>query len=224
MSENEKRLRGWLALGTRAAMTDVLEALDALLGEHRAEVKELQTLLVGKKAGALEVYAAGEVDAKVDAASDAALEEAARQYEAWAAENCQHESPTPEKRIRALKLQPAERYLRESEVREVLRDLLAYGRQRAREARESQQSDVGGRMVAWAAEQAGDRLGVDLDAEEEKAPHDALVVTDGATATVLNVPPGFRVDTRQTCTCTGSCRGPEGLGAGWKCALGRESP
>lgn len=39
----------------------------------------------------------------IAAARNEALEAAARCYEEWAAENCQLESPTPEKRIRALK-------------------------------------------------------------------------------------------------------------------------
>jgi hypothetical protein len=51
-----------------------------------------------------------------------------------------------------------------AKVREVLVELRRYGHEREMEAIRDQQMPLGGRMVAWTAEKAAERLGVDLDA------------------------------------------------------------
>lgn len=61
-----------------------------------------------------------DANTKATSARDAALEQAALAYEAWAAENCQTDSPTPDGRIRALKSQPARRFVDAAHISDVL--------------------------------------------------------------------------------------------------------
>ena len=164
MAENEKRLRdrarGLAAVdpGVSSAMED---DLDALIAEHRAEVEHLKK----DKESLRLCYEAA--TAREPAARDAALEAVASDdpsspvdgngagyghafADGWKARGLRV------KRIAdALKSNPAERYLRESEVREVLRTAMQ-ATQQERGAR----SDAG-RWLRFVSE----RLGVDFDAE-----------------------------------------------------------
>lgn len=164
MGENEKAVRealGWMKSragfgGTPAELkraADAISGLDALLAEHRSEaddlrqeVERLSATLRGALAGELVVYADGEVEAKVSAARDAALEEAV-QYHDRKGDEAQKWLEVHRRSavaLRALKSNTAERYLRESEVREMLRG------------------------CGWDASEAAKRLGVDLDAKGER--------------------------------------------------------
>jgi hypothetical protein len=56
---------------------------------------------------------------------------------------------------------------------------------------------------------------------------DGQADTADAVAQALGVSLGAapeQKDTRKECTCLETCRGPERLGEGWKCGLGREKP
>lgn len=93
--------------------------------------------------------------------------------------------------VRGLMLEPPRRMLDAEEVRRIL-----LARFDGKVPDGVPVEDVPG-FIAGANAQIrliSERLGVDLDAAPAK-------------------------DTRQTCTCLGSCKGAEGLGKGWKCAL-----
>ena len=176
--------------------------MDALLAEHRAEVSTTR---------------------------DAALEEAkARIIKRCCAKMAEHRFCEHQPcdyyqnaltEIRALKSSPAERYLPETKVREVLTRRRGVAQRAMTAAMDQNEGSTyhssGGRMTE--CENIAGDLGVDLDAKGEPSgplgccglygtPHDACVHAKPAA--------------RQMCTCLGSCRGASGLGEGWKCALG----
>lgn len=62
------------------------------------------------------------------------------------------------------------------------------------------------RVSRWAYEVGGEMLGAPGGTEPE------FVLFPPGTPTVQRL---------KDCTCLGSCRGPEGLGSGWRCVLGR---
>lgn len=185
--EREKMLRSYFKGAGPIDLKgqELLAEIDAL----NAEVKRLREALAARRT-------------KMDAATrDAALEEVLSAMEARCPGQWQTTWHEPKALVRALKSRPAERYLRESEVRDAL---LAYY---------SGTSECRRRDLLDGVAMC---LGMDLDAEGEPT------VTEHDGNDVVRMAKVAR-DTRQTCTCTGSCRGPEGLGAGWKCALGKET-
>jgi hypothetical protein len=130
------------------------------------------------------------------AARDAALEEAA----GLADDLPEEVTPaTVATRIRALKSSPCA-VLPVEKVREVLR---------AVRDEVDPNRDPDDAPSAWeegrhdGCETIARRLGVDLDAK----------------AGPVSAPP--RKESERECTCTGSCRGADGLGFGWRCALQR---
>jgi len=141
MSEAEKRLRTWMddmAYGLPNIRAAGAAELDAILAEHRAAL---------------------------DAARDAALEEAATTCRAvGTARVCpwDYDIDEAEARIRTLKSNPAGRYLPEAKVREVLLRI----RHEAETDTRLEYADVCGGGWAAAGEIAR-RLGVDLDAKED---------------------------------------------------------
>jgi hypothetical protein len=232
VSEHETRLRDWLALGTKAAEVDVFSALDALLAEHRAEVSALRAEL----ADARKRYAAAldEQLAEASSARDEVLEEVAteatrraslarRVYvgtaDAPRGEGAGDALETLAGTLRASMSAPAS-VLPTAKVREVLKA-------------EHDATHLTGTRIRF--RQAARRLGLSLDeagAGETPATRDPCARCGHGR--ICHMPgncnacctcPAFepRADTRQECTCTGTCRGPEGLGKGWRCALGKEA-
>lgn len=228
MSESAETLKSALwelmqATGRRAKearFTEAATALDALLAEHRAEVETLTAERDAYRQTAIEAdMARVGAEEALSAARDAALEEAARRMEQWSGLRDEHGDAAERTavRIRALTSQPARRYVDAEKVWE------AVAESRALEALGTPLLYLDGWNAAL--DDVARRLGVDLDAEEdisERAgegerirPRSGHIVRRNRRAAG---------DARQTCTCTGTCRGAEGLGANWTCTLGRERP
>lgn len=142
-----------------------------------------------------------------------------------------------ERTIRALKSQPARQYVDVEKVRGVLVNMRDDALGADREATKTRDKWYA-RAVADTCIQAAANIGVGLDAEgacecgaipepheEDEAcnlPAEATPSTPQVIAAARNAAGLPPLDTRQTCTCTGACRGPDGLGVGWKCALEME--
>jgi hypothetical protein len=174
------------------------ERIAEMVAAHNAEVERLTAERESWR------ILAEKSRARAEAARDAALEEgalvvdmmfgAACQFGAIAIANNAHETA---KEIRALKSSPCA-VLPVDKVREVLSDLRRYGHERELEAVSDGQVPLGGRMVAWAAENAAKRLGVDLDAKAER-PSDAMGTQAGEDGETEAVPTAHPPGTCRVC-------------------------
>jgi hypothetical protein len=251
MSTPKERLDAFLSAGIGYMSRGRLDALrrdfDALLAEHRAEVEHLRTALTARRTkmnaaardAALE-EAAHYHDRKGDAAR-AWLDVHEQRGKAnvvasWRTSLEVHRRAAVA--IRALKSTPAARFIPESDVRPALESLIS-----------AVSGLKAGQPCHWLDGEwprinaLRERLGVDLDAACECGHVSigsnglcaATIRTAGgafaacgcshpshampAKAEPVSAPP--RKESERECTCTGSCRGADGLGPGWRCALQR---